>query len=130
MITVYPEKNGERVIGFNGKAFSEVLELIKSLPKYARSYNPESRLWTVQASHFDEFIRKAEQVDSIKFKNERRKSKFHRKDLLAEIGLTQNAPRELIEAARKVYAKLYHPDLGGDEEVLKRINAIIDLLLT
>jgi len=44
--------------------------------------------------------------------------------------LQETAPRELVEAARRVLAKRSHPDAGGDEETMRAINAAADLLLS
>jgi len=42
--------------------------------------------------------------------------------------LREGAPRERIEAARRVLARRYHPDLGGTDEAMQQINGA-DLLL-
>ncbi len=44
--------------------------------------------------------------------------------------LAPGAPAELVEAARRVLAKRAHPDIGGDEETMRAINAAADLLLS
>jgi len=44
--------------------------------------------------------------------------------------LAPGAPAELVEAARRVLAKRAHPDMGGDEETMRAINAAADLLLS
>ncbi len=43
--------------------------------------------------------------------------------------LAPGAPAELVEAARRVLSKRYHPDAGGDTATMQRINAAADLLL-
>lgn len=40
----------------------------------------------------------------------------------ATLYVTQDAPRQVIEAAFRVLAKLHHPDSGGDTETMSRIN--------
>lgn len=37
--------------------------------------------------------------------------------------VTQDAPQEVIQAAYRALAKLHHPDIGGNADVFKRINA-------
>jgi hypothetical protein len=37
---------------------------------------------------------------------------------------------EIANKQRKVLAKKYHPDIGGDEEKFKKINDVCDRLLT
>jgi len=36
--------------------------------------------------------------------------------------LLEGAPLELVKAAYKTLARLYHPDQGGSEDEMKRIN--------
>jgi len=43
--------------------------------------------------------------------------------------LVEGAPAELVEAARRVLAKRYHPDAGGTDGAMAAINAAADLLL-
>ncbi len=43
--------------------------------------------------------------------------------------LVEGAPPELVEAARRVLAKRYHPDAGGSDDAMKQINAAADLVL-
>jgi hypothetical protein len=43
--------------------------------------------------------------------------------------LTPDAPPELVSAARRVLALLHHPDHGGDEVTMKRINMAADAIL-
>ena len=40
----------------------------------------------------------------------------------AALYLRPNAPPELVKAAYRTLAVLYHPDKGGDEELMKRVN--------
>ena len=49
--------------------------------------------------------------------------------LYAELFLVPGAPVKLIEAARKILAVEHHPDKGGDEERMKRINVAADLIM-
>ncbi len=44
--------------------------------------------------------------------------------------LAPGAPVELVEAARRVLARRYHPDAGGSDDAMKQINAAADLLLS
>jgi len=44
--------------------------------------------------------------------------------------LAPGAPIELVEAARRVLSKRYHPDAGGDTATMQSINAAADLLLS
>lgn len=45
-----------------------------------------------------------------------------------ELFLVEGAPPQLVQAAYKQLAQLYHPDKGGDAERMKRINRAYDTL--
>jgi TolA-binding protein len=49
-------------------------------------------------------------------------------DPYAVLGVTGEAPPEVIEAAYKALAKIYHPDRGGSKEVMQRINRAHDAI--
>lgn len=42
--------------------------------------------------------------------------------------VTPNAPKEVIKAAYRVLAQLYHPDRGGDTALMQQLNAAYDEL--
>ena len=46
------------------------------------------------------------------------------------LGITRGVPQEIISAVYKtwMHALKYHPDLGGDEELAKKINAAYEVL--
>ena len=47
-------------------------------------------------------------------------------DPFGELGLRFDAPLEEIRAARRQLARTAHPDHGGDEDTMKRLNAAFD----
>jgi hypothetical protein len=47
----------------------------------------------------------------------------------ATLWLLPGAPPELVRAAFKCLAQIHHPDKGGDEEVMKRLNEAYGRLL-
>jgi DnaJ-domain-containing protein 1 len=47
-------------------------------------------------------------------------------DPYAILGVTQTAPREVIEAAYRALARMYHPDKGGSTAAMQRINQAYD----
>jgi molecular chaperone DnaJ len=49
-------------------------------------------------------------------------------DAYAALLLREGAPAELVAAAYRTLAKLYHPDAGGDTAHMQRINAAAELL--
>lgn len=50
-------------------------------------------------------------------------------DAFDKLYLLPSAPKEIIEAARRVMAKMHHPDLGGDLVAMKAINTAADKAL-
>lgn len=48
--------------------------------------------------------------------------------LYRELFLVPGAPMKLIEAARRILAVENHPDRGGDEERMKRVNVAFDMI--
>ncbi|MEW6182970.1 MAG: DnaJ domain-containing protein [Bacillota bacterium] len=53
---------------------------------------------------------------------------MYRIDYYEILQVSPNASREVIEAAYKRLARIYHPDLGGDSEKMKLINEAYDIL--
>lgn len=49
-------------------------------------------------------------------------------ELYRELFLVPGAPMKLIEAARRILAVELHPDHGGEEEHMKRVNVAYDLI--
>lgn len=47
----------------------------------------------------------------------------HADDPYAVLGLARSAPWEQIVAAHKRLARRWHPDAGGDEDSIRRLNA-------
>ncbi len=81
---------------------------IDSLKSYVRApyrrYDPTVRRW---------FIKQAAEESLVRW------TQYARDTLHAEIEWLDGEPR----AAYKAMARLYHPDHGGDEERMKKINA-------
>ncbi len=48
----------------------------------------------------------------------------------ALLHVSPRAPREVVEAAYRTLAKLYHPDTGGDPERMKALTAAMDRIRT
>ncbi len=51
----------------------------------------------------------------------------HVRDAFALLHLTPSAPPELVAAARRVLARLHHPDFGGDHLLMVDINRAADI---
>ncbi len=95
-------------------------------------YLPDQRAWSVPREH----MRRLEAWLALWFDDEamtwERQAAAPRVPATAYqiLCLTPDAPAELVEAARRILAKRYHPDVaGGDMVTMQRINAAADLLL-
>ena len=51
-------------------------------------------------------------------------------DACSELWLKPGAPREVIDAAYRALARLYHPDAGGSEEAMTRLNLAYRQIVT
>lgn len=103
------------------------------IPPYARDYGPFDKTWTIATSYAALGVR----LLMAMFPGAR----FERPDprsvpeampgnhcALAVLHLLPSAPPELIEGAYRILARLHHPDVGGDGETMKRLNAARDAL--
>ncbi len=88
---------------------------------------PQSSTWK---ERFDVWIASGEKMDQEYRKKgwdsvNQKQEKFDPFDVLF---VTKNAPKEVIVAAHRVLSSIFHPDKGGDEETMKRINSAFQLL--
>jgi len=108
-----------------------------------RSYKPASREWEVDADADAEikcwltFCRTEVGADVIWLKgSEHRQRHTHQPheprpkslDPYVTLHLLPTAPAAVIKASYKALAVLHHPDHGGDEEQMKRLNAAFKML--
>ena len=49
-------------------------------------------------------------------------------DYYEVLQMSPNATKEVIEASYRCLAKMHHPDLGGDPEIMKQINYVYSIL--
>jgi hypothetical protein len=131
-------------IGFSGPfgstAFQDALSAIKSIPASDRKYDPDTHLWWISADMLPFLAIDLPDLNTYKSKWQgayhreqepppRRSGPFlppETEKAFALLCLTPNAPKELIEAARRCYARLHHPDHGGSTAVMKDYNVAAD----
>ena len=110
-----------------------VERLKRQVPSHSRVYAPDEKTWTVTADYAARAVRLllAEYPYALV---ERPRTSVQPNSIrptdhaLAELHLLPSAPPELIEIAYRTLARLHHPDVGGDAETMKRLNAARDLL--
>ncbi len=124
---------GEAVLTF---PFSrELVDALKDeVPGYARSYDPDTKAWSVQSAYVAVARSLVESVypdvEVIDFSPNfgRHESRRAAPDASGRTSYTvlhlrETAPPELIEAAFRCLARLHHPDRGGDVATMQRLNA-------
>ena len=103
-----------------------VRELKGSLPKYARKWDPDRRLWWIAQEFGDSAIRIARQHYDRVIAPELALAEPTAWDVL---WLRPGAPSEVVNAVYRALAKMHHPDYGGDNEMMQLINAAYERVL-
>jgi len=101
---------------------AELVEALKrEIPAYSRTYDPDTRAWTVKEPHTDRAIRLlrtffpgAEVVTAGAHQHHapppRRPEPLARPDHFAVLHILPSAPAEVARAAYTALVKLHHPD--------------------
>ncbi len=100
------------------------------IPVYARTYDPETRIWTVRAAYAtracfmmrETFGAVTEYGDDVADRVRRDDPDF------AALHLMPSAPPALVEAAFRCLSKELHPDRGGKHEAMIELNEAITRL--
>jgi hypothetical protein len=133
---------GEVVLRF---PFSEALvdDLKDGIPYRFRTYEPRSKEWTVESTYADLAVRlllrhfpAAEVPARWRYRApweepppwSESPTAARSSDHYRILHLLPTAPVELIESAYRTLARLHHPDRGGDELAMQRINGAYDAL--
>ena len=108
--------------------------LKREIPAYARTYDPDDKTWTVTAA----YATRAVELLLHCFPDARierpgtRLGPAPQHSLarpFAVLHLLPSAPPELIDAAYRTLARLWHPDVaGGDPETMRALNEARDAL--
>lgn len=100
--------------------FTETLK--SSIPQKKRLWDANDKAWFVVKDQLDKLTHILDQYyDEVILLGFPQQSIAT--DAWGKLYLTQGAPIEVIQAVYRVLAKKYHPDLGGDVEKMKQINA-------
>jgi hypothetical protein len=110
-----------------------LVDALKEIPAYARSYDPATKQWTVESPYIAVARRLLTTVfpdaditdESPRFTppaSGTPRTAYH------VLHLRETAPRELVEGAYKILARLHHPDAGGDHETMQALNEAIDII--
>ena len=109
-----------------------VAALKAHVPAHARTYDPDTRAWTIAAAYAGlacQLMRAAfpdvlEEGAGATFD----RGGDPRESALVILHLRPSAPPELVDAAYRCLARLHHPDRGGDTAVMQAINAAAEQL--
>ncbi len=127
MASVYPTATEK--LGFTEFVFpydAAMVEDMKGVPVAFRSYDPQTRVWTISIPYVDRmldlFLRRFPHATVHEYTSQARTKApppTHRPlhaDPYEVLHLRPTAPPELIEAAARTLAKLFHPDLKPEHE--------------
>ena len=97
-------------------------DLKRIIPSGARKWLPERMVWWVASKFKDEALEICKEYFQVVFENEEGKPRAPKEGNYRALFLIPGAPKELVKAAYRSLALLYHPDKGGDGEKMKEIN--------
>ncbi len=106
-------------------------EIKRSVPSPLRSYDPDTKAWTVAARYVSTVFHILARVfDEVDVEGSRSGAADRGRptggDPYVVLHLLSTAPPELVSAAHRCLAKLHHPDAGGDTAVMQRINSAVE----
>jgi len=102
------------------------------IPGHARTYDSTAKSWTIMAAYAHVAARLMHDVfPDVEIVGAATPPPFdHGRptggDPYVVLHLRPTAPPELVSAAHKVLARLYHPDAGGSTVVMQRINGAVE----
>jgi hypothetical protein len=127
MASVYP--TATELLGRTEFLFpydAAMVEDCKAIPVAYRTYDPDKRMWTISTPYadriLDAFLRRFPHATVHEYTSQARTKapppppRPLRPDPYATLHLLPSAPPELIEAAARTLAKLFHPDLKPEHE--------------
>uniref|UniRef100_A0A6M3IPW1 Putative chaperone n=1 Tax=viral metagenome TaxID=1070528 RepID=A0A6M3IPW1_9ZZZZ len=101
------------------KDFTNTLKT--SIPTKKRIWDNNDKCWYVTKDQFDRLTHMLDMFFDDTILVDFPKAEVSH-DAWTMLYLVENAPLELVRTAYKTLAMMYHPDKGGDQEVMKRIN--------
>ena len=105
-----------------------VAELKRAVPALLRTYDPDSKAWTVAGRYVSAVYHVLAQVfGEVDVEGARSGAADRGRptggDPYVVLHLLPTAPPELVSAAHKCLARLHHPDAGGSTSTMQMINA-------
>lgn len=127
--------DGGYIIAWRGEtalAWRLALDMVKRLPVRQRAFLEDERAWWIDAAAFlrldDVFSNFTDALDAGADADARPpRMPANVAQAFAALHLATDAPASIVQAVYKHLARVYHPDAGGDEVSMKRLNAAYEL---
>jgi len=108
-----------------------VAEIKRAVPSPLRTYDPDSRTWTVAGRYVSTVFHLLARVfGEVAIEGSRTGAADHGRpssdDPWTILHLRPTAPPELVAAAHRCLARLHHPDAGGSTALMQRINGAVE----
>ena len=106
-------------------------EIKRAVSSPLRSYDPDSKTWTVAGRYVSAVYHVLAQVfGEVDVEGSRSgaadRGRQSSDDPWVILHLRPTAPPELVSAAHKVLARLHHPDAGGSTALMQQINRAVE----
>jgi hypothetical protein len=101
-----------------------LVKLLYTLPEKERAYRDENRTWYIDQKHEQTVVSWLQRFGYLITDVDQAVPAGD--DSFAVLGLLPTATWEVCEAAYKALVKVNHPDVGGNPEIMKQINAAWD----
>ncbi len=103
-------------------------EIKRAVPSPLRTYDPDTRTWTVAARYVGDIYHILDRVfGGVDIEGSRTGTSDRGRptggDPYQVLHLRPTAPPELVDAAYRCLARLHHPDRGGSTTTMQAINA-------
>lgn len=143
------EKAGRDELSVSHPYSPEFLEALKKAVDYpTRRWVPEEKVWLIKAAAYekvDKLLRK--HFPKMEFRISDKavrlvKRRYKERVVLPapkepkswgpyrELYVNDDAPQQVVIAAYKALARMYHPDLGGSTEAMTRVNRAFESIRT
>ena len=110
------------------------LELEKYIQRMVAKFCAEVVVDEEEESAREEYQERRKRKSSTKQDDEQQQSPFDRRRQMtfqhacATLFVTPGAPFEVIQGAYRALAKLHHPDLGGDDKMMRLVNTAYEVI--
>jgi hypothetical protein len=126
---------GVKIFAADTNAFTFAISELKGIiPAAFRNYEPTKKTWFITDwGCLDEWIGELRSVYAVEteYDNEQPSRPPPPQSIASPfqtLYLLPNAPPELVKAAYKTLAKIYHPDVQGDSEKMIEINRAFEVI--